>query len=167
MKNSFVDNKFRFLKYNCCLYSNKFWFHKIKISIFVYFLFMVSNYQFASINIKYIFEILHKSVKVTEKDGYLYGTTYQSIRTIISQGKLCLIDCKPEVTFQNLLRHPTFFFRNRFSFFLNLFLSEKDCKLNFNWLSMQIWHCPIRSSTLRRFVAPRFNQGEMRSVSSS
>ena len=32
-----------------------------------------------------------------EQGGDLYGTTYQSIRTIISQGKLCLIHCKPEV----------------------------------------------------------------------
>lgn len=35
-------------------------------------------------------------MEVTEQDGYLYGTTYQSIRSVISEGRLCVIDCKPE-----------------------------------------------------------------------
>jgi hypothetical protein len=35
---------------------------------------------------------------VGEHDGYLFGTTFQSVRDIISkQNKLCIIDCRPEV----------------------------------------------------------------------
>jgi len=35
-------------------------------------------------------------LEVREQDEHLYGTTYQSIRAVISQSKLCVIDCNPE-----------------------------------------------------------------------
>jgi len=35
-------------------------------------------------------------LEVRDEDSFLSGTTYQSIRTVISQSKLCLIDCNPE-----------------------------------------------------------------------
>jgi len=42
-------------------------------------------------------------LEVREQDGHLFGTTYQSIRTVISSSKLCLIDCAPEAL--KLLHH--------------------------------------------------------------
>ena len=35
--------------------------------------------------------------QVRENAGYMYGTTYQSIRSIISNSKLAVIHCSPEV----------------------------------------------------------------------
>ena len=32
-----------------------------------------------------------------EQDSYLYGTTFSSVREIMSENKLCVIDCRPEV----------------------------------------------------------------------
>jgi guanylate kinase len=35
---------------------------------------------------------------VGEHDNYLFGTTFQSVRDVISkENKLCIIDCRPEV----------------------------------------------------------------------
>ena len=44
------------------------------------------------------FELLRTDTdfQVRDEDSFLYGTTYQSIRAVISQSKLCLIDCNPE-----------------------------------------------------------------------
>jgi len=42
-------------------------------------------------------------LEVREQDGHLFGTTYQSIRTVIGFSKLCLIDCAPEAL--KLLHH--------------------------------------------------------------
>ena len=32
-----------------------------------------------------------------EQDSYIYGTTFSSVREVMSENKLCVIDCRPEV----------------------------------------------------------------------
>jgi len=31
-----------------------------------------------------------------EQDSYIYGTTFSSVREVMSENKLCVIDCRPE-----------------------------------------------------------------------
>ena len=33
-----------------------------------------------------------------EQDSYIYGTTFSSVREVMSENKLCVIDCRPEVS---------------------------------------------------------------------
>jgi len=46
-------------------------------------------------------------LEVREQEGHLYGTTHQSIRAVISQAKLCVIDCNPEAL--KILHHSAEF----------------------------------------------------------
>lgn len=46
-------------------------------------------------------------LEVRDQDSHLYGTTYQSIRAVISQSKLCVIDCNPEAL--KILHHSAEF----------------------------------------------------------
>jgi guanylate kinase len=34
---------------------------------------------------------------IGEHDSYMYGTTFASVRDVMAENKLCIIDCKPEV----------------------------------------------------------------------
>ena len=33
----------------------------------------------------------------TEQESYMYGTTFTSVRDVMAENKLCVIDCRPEV----------------------------------------------------------------------
>lgn len=39
----------------------------------------------------------HKFLEYGEHNGHLYGTSLDSIRDIIRQGKMCVLDCSPSV----------------------------------------------------------------------
>lgn len=39
----------------------------------------------------------NKFLEFGEKDGNFYGTSYDSVRDVIRQGKMCIIDCNPTV----------------------------------------------------------------------
>ena len=39
----------------------------------------------------------HQFLECGEHNGQLYGTKLDSIRTIIRQGKMCVLDCSPNV----------------------------------------------------------------------
>ena len=34
---------------------------------------------------------------VTEHDNYMCGVTFESVKEVMKENKLCVIDCKPEV----------------------------------------------------------------------
>ena len=34
---------------------------------------------------------------VGKHDNYMFGTTFASVRNVMAENKLCIIDCKPEV----------------------------------------------------------------------
>ena len=36
---------------------------------------------------------------VGQHDAYMYGTTFSSVREVMAENKLCVIDCRPEVRF--------------------------------------------------------------------
>lgn len=36
-------------------------------------------------------------IDVGEHDTYLYGTTFNSVRAVMKESKLCVLDCRPEV----------------------------------------------------------------------
>ena len=36
---------------------------------------------------------------VDEHDGYLFGTTTESVRGVMAENKLCVLDVRPEVSF--------------------------------------------------------------------
>ena len=38
-----------------------------------------------------------------DHDSYLFGTTFSSVRDVMSENKLCVIDCRPEVSNTNRL----------------------------------------------------------------
>ena len=40
-------------------------------------------------------------IDVGKHDNYLFGTTYAAVRNVMSENKLCIIDCKPEVNILN------------------------------------------------------------------
>ena len=33
----------------------------------------------------------------TEHDNYLFGTTFESVRSVMAENKLCILDVRPEV----------------------------------------------------------------------
>ena len=35
---------------------------------------------------------------VGEHDSYMFGTTFASVREVMAENKLCIIDCRPEVS---------------------------------------------------------------------
>ena len=37
---------------------------------------------------------------VGQHDAYMYGTTFSSVREVMAENKLCVIDCRPEVRFR-------------------------------------------------------------------
>lgn len=39
----------------------------------------------------------HMFLEYGEHNGHLYGTTLESIRDVIHQGKMCILDCGPPV----------------------------------------------------------------------
>lgn len=42
----------------------------------------------------------HMFLEYGEHNGHLYGTTLESIRDVIHQGKMCILDCGPPVRIQ-------------------------------------------------------------------
>ena len=40
----------------------------------------------------------HKFLEYGEHNGHLYGTKLDSIREVIRQGKMCVLDCSPNVS---------------------------------------------------------------------
>ena len=34
---------------------------------------------------------------ITENDTYMYGNTFASVREVMAENKLCVIECRPEV----------------------------------------------------------------------
>ena len=34
----------------------------------------------------------------TEHDNYLFGTTFESVRSVMAENKLCILDVRPEVS---------------------------------------------------------------------
>lgn len=40
----------------------------------------------------------HKFLEYGEHNGNLYGTSLDSIRNVISKGKMCILDCSPAVS---------------------------------------------------------------------
>ena len=44
----------------------------------------------------------------SEQETFLYGTTFTSVRDVMSENKLCVIDCRPEVCNSNVI-HMYFF----------------------------------------------------------
>lgn len=43
----------------------------------------------------------HKYLEYGEHKGHIYGTTLDSIREVINEGKMCVLDCSPAVSFKN------------------------------------------------------------------
>ena len=44
---------------------------------------------------------------VDEHDGYLIGTTTESVRTVMAENKLCVLDVRPEVSVVKILSSCT------------------------------------------------------------
>lgn len=42
----------------------------------------------------------HQMLEYGEHNGHLYGTSLESIRDVIRQGKMCILDCSPAVRLQ-------------------------------------------------------------------
>lgn len=40
----------------------------------------------------------HQLLEYGEHNGHLYGTSLESIRDVIRQGKMCVLDCSPAVS---------------------------------------------------------------------
>lgn len=40
----------------------------------------------------------HKFLEYGEHNGHLYGTSLDSIRNVINEGKMCVLDCSPSVS---------------------------------------------------------------------
>lgn len=40
----------------------------------------------------------HKFLEYGEYNGHLYGTSLDSIRNVINEGKMCVLDCSPPVS---------------------------------------------------------------------
>lgn len=40
----------------------------------------------------------HKYLEYGEHKGHIYGTTLDSIREVINEGKMCVLDCSPAVS---------------------------------------------------------------------
>lgn len=40
----------------------------------------------------------HKFIEYGEHNGNLYGTSLDSIRNVINEGKMCVLDCSPSVS---------------------------------------------------------------------
>lgn len=45
----------------------------------------------------------HKFLEYGENGGNLYGTSLDSIRDVINEGKMCVLDCSPVVCTLNVL----------------------------------------------------------------
>lgn len=43
----------------------------------------------------------YKFLEYGEHNGHLYGTSLDSIRDVIHQGKMCVLDCSPSVSVYN------------------------------------------------------------------
>jgi guanylate kinase len=46
----------------------------------------------------------HQFLECGEHNGHLYGTKLDTIRTIIRQGKMCVLDCSPQVRNDSILK---------------------------------------------------------------
>ena len=42
----------------------------------------------------------------TEHDNYLFGTTFESVRSVMAENKLCILDVRPEVREEGLEALP-------------------------------------------------------------
>ena len=63
----------------------------------------------------------HQFLECGEHNGHLYGTKLDTIRTIIRQGKMCVLDCSPNVIINFQIRiNGTKFERVFISFVLSL-----------------------------------------------
>ena len=47
----------------------------------------------------------HKYFEYGEHKGHIYGTTLDSIRDVINEGKMCVLDCSPAVSVPTQLTH--------------------------------------------------------------
>jgi len=108
-------------------------------------------------------------LEVVDQDGYLYGTTYQSIRTIISQGKLCLITCKPEtlkILHQSSELLPYVVFLSapslaRMRDLVNSNLSNHHNNVNGDSHKIHSNPCLVRSMKTEQFIGkPDFTSGQ-------
>lgn len=45
----------------------------------------------------------HKFLEYGEHNGHLYGTSLDTIRDVIHEGKMCVLDCSPSVSIKKLV----------------------------------------------------------------
>lgn len=49
----------------------------------------------------------HKFLEYGEYNGNLYGTSLDSIRNVINEGKMCVLDCSPSVSSEKFRTRST------------------------------------------------------------